>query len=191
MSILFNDLQTSSNYIMQSLENRQLHVIRHERIVVDYNQYGRPVYHYRVWTDSGLFHIKFQRSEHIPLADNQIRKAFAENNRLKYVINNFGNGNSTDIGINENVLYELLEIEEKQKIISYLINAVGESLVYPGNSIVYWSRTKDFFDISLQWGTVIYNSGAYKGTVFLAASGWMKLWSDPISAPPTFTVLGQ
>jgi hypothetical protein len=161
-----------------------MHIDEKKSVLVDHTKYGSPIYHYRVRTSDSLFHIKFQKKEHIPLADNQIRVAFDENNRLKYVINNFGNGNNTDIGINENVLYELLEIEEEQKVTTYLINAVGNSIVYPNKSIIYWSRTKDFFDISLQWGTVIYNSKAYGGTVFLASSGWMKIWSDPIVAFP-------
>jgi len=185
MSFIFNNLATAENFVKESLRERSFIVSTAERIIVDRNRYGSPIFHSRIKTEEGYFQVKYQKSEHMPLADHEIRSAHKENERLKYAIRSFGKGNDTDIGINENVLFDLINVEEKSGLPTFLLNAVGESKVYSQESKIYWCRAREFYEFSMCWGTVIFNSSAYGGTVYLVPTGWMKLWSNPISAPPS------
>lgn len=178
----FKNQKEAEIELSKSIEGRGLKISKRESIVVDHNKYGSPISHTRIFCDRSVYHLKFQRSEHIPLEDNQVRTAHVENDRLKHAIRTFGHGNKTDIGINESVLFQLLEYEDIYGITAFIINAVGSSNIY-NNSILYWCRARDFYEIAIGWGTVIYNSSAYGGTVFLVPSGWMKIWKDPIIAP--------
>lgn len=184
MSVLFQDLQTAEIYIQKSLVERGISIDKVEKVVVDKNKYGQPVYHSRIWTGKALYQIKFQKKEHLPLADNQIKTAFKENERLKYCIRSLGHENPTDIGLNLNVVFDLLELEEQKGVESYFLNVVGESIVFTNSSIIYWCKTTLFYELAMSWGTSIYNSSSYGGTVFLVPSGWMKLWSEPKVAFP-------
>lgn len=184
MSILFDNLNSAESYIQESLRQRTYEVKQRERVKVDISRYGRPIFHSRIMTDDGYYQVKFQRQEHMPLADNEVRTAHTENKRLKYAIQNFGQGNETDIGVNQNVLFDLMELEAKSGLQTFLLNAVGNSRIFQDHSIIYWSRALDFYEFAMRWGTVIYNSSAYGGTVFLVPTGWMKLWEEPLHAPP-------
>jgi hypothetical protein len=179
----FSNIKEAEIQLCKSIKERGFDITKNESIEVDRNKYGSPILHTRIFSERSLYHLKFQRSEHLPLEDNQVRTAHAENDRLKHAIRSFGRGNKTDIGINESILFQLLDYEEKMGITSYIINAVGSSIVYNNESVLYWCRAKDFYEIAIAWGTIIYNSSAYGGTVFLVPSGWMKTWNEPISAP--------
>jgi len=179
----FSNLKEAEVQISKSLNDRGFIIDKQESIIVDRTKYGTPIMHSRIFGESSVYHIKFQKSEHIPLEDNQVRTAHAENDRLKHSIRIFGKGNNTDIGVNESILFQLLEFEERLGIAGYIVNAVGSSIFYNGESVLYWCRARDFYELAMAWGTVIYNSSAYGGTVFLVPSGWMKLWNEPISAP--------
>ncbi len=181
------NISEASNLVKNSLVLRGGLVKKEEKVLVDRNRYGRPINHIRIHTDDEIYHIKYQKTEHMPLADNEIRSAHLENERLKYVIKIFGKGNKTDIGINENVIFDLLELESKLGYNCYLLNAVGASSVHKGESVIYWSKAKDFYSFTMNWGTAIYNSSAYGGTVFLVPSGWMKLWQEPLTSYPTIS----
>lgn len=188
MSFNFSNLSESVKQIEQSLTQRGIEIIKTEQIVVDHARDGHPILHARLWTQHGVYQIKYQKTEHIPLADHEIRTAHIENERLKYAIRFLGSGNETDIGVNESVLFELLNIEEEKLTGAFLLNAVGASRVYQGSSIVYWCRAKEFYEFAVRWGTVIYNSVSYGGTVFLVPTGWMRKWVDILTAPPALVV---
>lgn len=185
----FSNLKEADIQIIKSLKDRGFDVAKHESIIVDRTKYGTPIMHSRIFGENSVYHIKFQKSEHIPLEDNQVRTAHAENDRLKHAIRTFGHGNNTDIGVNESILFQLLEFEEKQGISAYIVNAVGSSVFYNNESVLYWCRARDFYELAIGWGTIIYNSSAYGGTVVLVPSGWMKLWNEPISAPGKIVAL--
>jgi len=180
----FETLNETVACIQQSLRDRDSEVLDNEKVQVDLSRYGRPIYHTRLRTQNAYYQVKFQRQEHMPLANNQVRTALAENERLKYAIGSFGGDNPTDIGVNQNVLFELMELEERSGLQTYLLNAVGDSRVH-GHSIIYWSRVLDFYEFAMRWSTVIYDSTAYGGTVFLVPTGWMKIWEEPLRAFPS------
>lgn len=185
----FSSIKESEIELSKSFKERGIVITKHESIIVNHSKYGSPIYNTRLFSDNSVYHLKFQRAEHIPLEDNQIRTAHAENDRLKHSIRTFGCGNNTDIGIDEPILFELLELEEKFGITSYIINAVGSSVFYKNKSVIYWCRVREFYELAMAWGSVIYNSSSYGRTVFLVPCGWMKLWNEPISAPGQITTI--
>jgi hypothetical protein len=179
----FSSIKEAQLELSKSFNERGIGITKQESIIVNHSKYGSPIYNTRIFSENSIYHLKFQRAEHIPLEDNQVRTAHTENERLKHAIRTFGRGNKTDIGIDEPILFELLEYEEKHGLTAYIINAVGSSIFYNNESVLYWCRARDFYEVAMAWGTVIYNSSAYGRTVFLVPSGWMKTWNDPISAP--------
>lgn len=175
----FDSLNTAMICIEKSLEQRGQSIISKDLVKVDTSKFGKPIYHGRILTNYGYYHVKYQNKEHTPLADNEVRTAHKENERLKYVIHNFGKGKSTDIGINENILFELTELESQSGKPTYILNAVGENS-QDQQSEIYWIKALDFYYFTMRWGTVIYNSSAYGGSVYLVPTGLMKTWADPI-----------
>jgi len=185
----FSNIKEAELQLIKSFNERGIKITKKESIIVNHSKYGTPIYNTRVYTEDSVYHLKFQRSEHVPLEDNQIRTAHAENDRLKHAIRTFGGGNNTDIGIDEPILFELLEFGEKLGITSYIINAVGSSVFHNNESVIYWCRVREFYELAMAWGSVIYNSSSYGRTVFLVPSGWMKLWNEPISAPGQIAII--
>lgn len=178
-------LNDAGLYIANSLSERGHKNIQLEDLQIDINKYGRPVFHKRALTPDGLYHIKYQKAEHMPLETEKVRTAHAENERLKYVIQKYGSGNPSDIGLNLNVLHNLIEDAYKFNLEAYILNVVGCSILYGNQTVIYWSKAIAFYEFSMQWSTIIYDSKAYGGTVFLIPSGWMNLWSKPLTEYPS------
>jgi len=179
----FSNIKEAEVQLIKSFEERGIKIDKKESVIVNRSKYGTPIYNTRIYTTESVYHLKFQRAEHMPLEDNQIRTAHAENDRLKHAIRTFGRGNKTDIGIDEPILFELLEMEENHGLTSYIINAVEASQFHDNKSVIYWCRVREFYELAMAWGSVIYNSSSYGRSVFLVPCGWMKLWNEPISAP--------
>ena len=146
-------------------------------VVVDYFD-SRPIYHNRIITDDGLYHIKFQKTEQIPRPTSVMSGAIESDERLKYVIEKFGYGNPSNIGINLSVIQDLIEIEESEHETTYFINVLG-------NGKVYWRRCKEMYEFAMAHGTIIYNSKTYKTSILQIPTGWLIPWNEPIKAFPT------
>jgi len=108
------NLQEAVIVIKNLLLARGIKILDTNQVIVDYYQ-GKPIYHSRIITNLGIYHIKFQKKEQIPRSSTLMSGAVNADERLKFVIKMFGKELLSNIGINLNVILDLLEIEEKKQ----------------------------------------------------------------------------
>jgi len=166
----------SLDLVKHLLSERSIIIEDINSVIVDYFN-SRPVYHNRIKTTGGLYHIKFQKTEQIPRPTSVMSGAIDSDERLKYVIEKFGAGNPSNIGINLSVIQDLIEIEENQHETTYFINVLG-------NGIVFWRRCREMYEFAMAHGTIIYDSKTYKTSILQIPTGWLIPWNEPIKAFP-------
>lgn len=144
---------------------------------------GRTLYEDRVFTTTQeVYHIKCRpRGRWIPKDSGKMSEFGKElDERYKYLIRVFGNGDPSLSGLNEDTMISLLELEA-QGYTPYLVT------VFPQTGEILWCHAYEAYDMIMRYGTLpqVSFQGMSGMTLCSIPTGWMKKWDEIIVAPPT------
>ncbi len=139
------------------------------------------VYQKQIWTQSReIYHVKYWSKRWIPLDRSKVYD-FAQpwNERLKYVLDSYGNGDPSVSGINESTLVDLLGLR-KDGYEAFLIT------IYQTGEIL-WCRVDELYDFVTQYSLIPEYSRNYGEPFCWVPTGWMREWADVLVAPPALS----
>jgi hypothetical protein len=144
---------------------------------------GRTIYEDRVFTmTKEVYHIKCRpKGRWYPKNSDEMSELGKElDERYKFLIRVFGNGDGSLSGLNEDTMIDLLELEA-QGYTPYLVT------VFPKTGEILWCHAYQAYDMIMRYGTLpqISFQGMSGMTLSSIPTGWMKKWEDVIVAPPT------
>jgi len=165
---------------IQKLNQRGIVISEKRKIAV--TDRGRTLHEDRVFTTTQeVYHIKCRpRGRWIPKDSNQMSELGKElDERYKYLIRVFGNGDRSLSGLNEDTMISLLELEA-QGYTPYLVT------VFPQSGEILWCHAYEAYDMIMRYGTLpqISFQGMDGMTLCSIPTGWMKKWDEVIVAPP-------
>lgn len=135
-------------------------------------------YHQRILTNSGeLYHLKFTKSPYKPKPTEKVSEFAKElDEKLKHSIRVFGRGEETLIGINENIVLDLVELTT-QGHLAYFVTVVGDGRIL-------WCEIERFYNFVMRYDTFFKFARANVPQA-MVPTGWLLPWGELIVRPPT------
>lgn len=154
-----------------------------ERNIEHHDPYQTPTgdpgfFHYRIETTTEeLYHLKFTKVPYRPKPTEKVSLFARElDEKLKYAIRVFGQGEDTLVGINENLILELLEISRQGKSV-YFLTVIGDGRIL-------WRGIEDFYNFVMRHDTFFKFARANVPQA-MVPTGWLIPWVEAVSKPPT------
>ena len=172
MSKKFSDSKEAYQWFKEWIKGKDLSISDERNIAVSAGR--RTVFQQQIWTNSNeVYHFKYWTSKWIPDDSKNIRKEHARlmDERLKFVLKNFGNEDLSASGLNLETMLDLLDLAIKGYN-TYLITcyASGE---------IYWAEMLNLYNFCTTYGLIPPYKTTY-GEIFV----WIPTgWLSPISSP--------
>ena len=162
------------------LRKRKTNVIKTERVVADYMK-GRPIYHGRIWAEHArakeLYQIKYARQGYRLKPTSKLSEGAKELDvKLRFSLSNFGRGDDTLNGLNEDVLLDLVGFFEKG-IHAFFTTVLGDGSIRVRSIL-------DFYSFAMRYDT-FFKFPRSNVPVCEVPTGWMHAWKQVVSSPPT------
>ena len=138
---------------------------------------GDGFFHYQVETASGeLYHLKFTKSPYKPKPTEKVSAGAKElDEKLKHAIREFGQDDDTLVGLNDNVVLDLLALAHEGKAV-YFVTVVGDGRIL-------WIGIEDFYSFVMRYDTFI-KFARSNAPQAMVPTGWLRSWAAPVIAPP-------
>ena len=153
-----------------------------ERNIEHHEPYRTPTgdpgfFHYRIETvTEELYHLKFTKNPYRPKPTHKVSEFAKElDEKLKHAIRVFGQDEDTLIGINENLILEMLEISRQGKSV-YFLTVVGDGRIL-------WRGIEDFYNFVMRYDT-FFKFARDNVPQAMVPTGWLIPWAEVISQPP-------
>lgn len=126
--------------------------------------------HDRVETTTGeLYHLKFTKTPYRPKASDKVSAGAKElDAKLKQAIRDFGQGDDTLVGLNDNVVLDLLEEARKGKVVDFV--------TVLGDGRILWSHIEDFYNFVMRYDTFI-KFAVNSPPQAMVPTGWLLPWN--------------
>jgi hypothetical protein len=177
----YSTCEEAVNTFKGHLLSRGIEIAMTEKVKA-YAGNGKYVFEDRIYTSSReIYHIKCRpRGRWIPKSSDQVSamgKALDE--RYKFIIKNFGKGDPSISGVNEDTMLDILESEAKGYI-GYLVT------IYPQTGEILWCRVNDAYEFIMTYGTLPqFSFQGMQGMTFCSLpTGWMKKWNALLISYP-------
>lgn len=181
----FDNCQEAVDFFCNELVQREMTIDKRLKIKA-YAGGGHYVFEDRIVTKSReVYHIKCRpKGRWIPKDSSRVSDFGKElDERYKFLIRTFGNGDLSISGVNEDTIIDLLEMES-QGYTPYLVT------IFPQTGEILWCHAYEAYDMVMRYGTLPQQSlKGMEGMTFCSIpTGWMKKWTGVIVA---FPVLGE
>ena len=178
----YSNCQDAVQAFCSELTRRGLVIAKREKVKANLGR-GRFLYEDRIITATKeVYHIKCRpRGRWIPKDSSQISEVGRElDERYKYLIRVFGNGDPSISGFSEDRILDLLEMEN-QGYTTYLVT------LFPKTGEVLWCHAYEAYDMVMRYGTLPQLSfQGIEGMTFCSIpTGWMKKWQEVVFEPPS------
>lgn len=173
----FESSDGALRWFVDALRQRGIELEQTKTIKVNAGQ-GKYVYQKQIWTKSReIYHIKFWSKRWIPKDSSKV-SAFARplDERLKFAIRTFGNGDLSASGLNEDTLLELIALNS-EGYETFLVTQYKEG-------DVLWCRADDLYGFVTRHGLLPQVSQTYGGPFCWVPTGWLKPFENLLSSPP-------
>lgn len=173
----FSNSSDALNTLKEILYERGMKLSEEKTIAVSTGK-GGTVYQKQLWMETReVYHVKHWNQKWIP-KDSTLVSDFAKplDERLKFCINKFGNGDLSASGINEGTLIDLLENEMKGYE-TFLVTT------YTSGEI-YWCRTIDLYIFASIYGLIPQYSSSYGEPFCWVPTGWFLTLDQLKKSPP-------
>jgi len=179
------EFQTSKeavSWFIAQLAARQITVTRRERWKV-YAGGNRWAYPEVLFTDSNeAFFFKYWKKAFLPDSTKDIRMPHirALDERIKYGVHAFGNGNQTTTFLNESTVLRLMELS--------VTGVAGYLVVAFGNGTALWCSIVDFYAFAVRYGMYLTSSRLRQDMIgelpYHVPTGWLRPFGTLVAAPP-------
>lgn len=178
--IRIGNLTEATRFIQHELASRGKEETRTEKVIADRTDQF-PIYHTRIWTLDGpateLFHVKFAKQGYrLKPTDKLSERAKELDEKLRHAIREFGQGNEELNGLNEDVIYELLDYTQ-QDIDVFFLTVMQDGVVYSCSIL-------DFYQFVMRYDT-FFKFPKSRVPVCEVPIGWMKKWANVSVAFPS------
>ena len=138
---------------------------------------GDGFFHYRVETSSReLYHLKFTKSPYQPKPSVKVSAGAKElDEKLKYAIRIFGNEDSTLVGLNDNIVLELLELTRQGRLVYFV--------TITGTGKILWRDIDDFYNFVMRYDT-FFKFARSNVPQAMVPTGWLFCWEAVKSQVP-------
>lgn len=169
------DIQNLSEALgkfLGALQQRQVSYLAPQKVPT-----GDGFFHYRIQTTSKeLYHLKFTKSPYEPKPTARVSAGARElDEKLKHAIGVFGNGDNTLIGLNDNIILDLLELTS-QGHLTYFITVTGTGKIL-------WRSVTDFYDFVMRHDT-FFKFARSNVPQAMVPTGWLFCWGEVKSHVP-------
>lgn len=149
-----------------------LHVEKDENLA-NRKKYGNT----RIFTDNGdVYHLKYSKKLFTP-RENVVGGAADLDQKLKFVIDKFGNGDNSMNGIDEDLLIELVE-KAKSTNNTYFVTVMSDGRVL-------WRTGVETYEFVLRYDAIMHFPRKFSSPVCFVPTGWLINRSNILSAYPT------
>jgi len=174
------NLSQAMSFFEQQLILRNATIKKKENVVADYFN-GRPVFHGRIWVEikgiPELYQVKFTREGYRLKPTEKLSSGAKElDEKLRFTLRTFGNGDETMNGLNEDIVLELYNKTLVENIQSYFVTVMA-------NYQVYVSSIVDFYEFCMRYDT-FFKFPRSQVPVCEVPTGWMRQWTQVISSFP-------
>lgn len=173
----FNDSSEALNYFLGQLKQRGISITEVRDIRVSAGR-GKFVTQQQIWTDSKeIYHVKYWTQKWYPKDSSRVSE-FAKplDDRLKYAISRFGNGDTSASGLNESTLFDLLALGD-QGYQTFLLTMFQ-------NGEIYLCRAEELYNFATKYGLTPQYSNTYGEPFIWIPTGWFKTFHQLVTAPP-------
>lgn len=176
------NLSDAGNYFKAELRKRGKEIVKAERVVADRGP-GFPIYHERIWTRHNevqeLYHVKFAKQGYrLKPTDKLSPRAKELDEKLRFALSQFGQGNEELNGLNEDVVLDLLNYTE-QGLDVYYITVMAQGTVYA-------ATIQEFYNFVMRYDT-FFKFPRSNVPICEVPVGWMKKWTQVLTAPPSLS----
>ena len=176
---VISNLSEAMRQIEMELLKRKANVTKKESVVADYAN-GRPIYHGRLWVEhegqSELYQVKYAKTGYRLKPTEKLSPGARElDSKLRFALTNFGKGDDTLNGLNENVILDLVSFAEKG-IHAFFVTVMAEGSVRVSSII-------DFYSFAMRYDT-FFKFPRSNVPVCEVPTGWMNHWTEIKSGPP-------
>ena len=167
-----NNLQSAIVLLREKIEERGLSISKVENLSSQ-GKYGNA----RIYTTTGeIYHLKFTKTGYKPKDSSQVSEAAKElDEKLKFAIRQFGNGDETINGIDIDLLLILLDEASNGKA-CYFTTIIGD-----GTTL--WCSAEEFYNFVMRYDT-FFKFPRSNVPVCEVPMGWLLKWDSPIVAYP-------
>ena len=131
----------------------------------------------RIYTESGdIYHLKFSKKLFTP-RENVKGGAADLDKKLKFVISEFGQGDDSLNGIDEDLLLELVDFGKKGNV-SYFVTVMTDGRVL-------WKTGLETYDFILRYDTIMHFPRAFSSPVCFVPTGWLTNRSNLVTNWPS------
>jgi hypothetical protein len=177
----FSSSGEAVDYFVQELMARGFEIETKDKVKA-YTSHGKYIYMDRVITASKeVYLIKCRMQGRWIPKDSKDVSDFGKmmDERYKFMIRTFGNGDPSISGVNEDTILELLQMEE-QDYTPYLVT------IFPKTGEILWCHVRDAYNMVMRYGALPQTSfqGLTGQTFCSIPTGWMKPWGELKVSPP-------
>jgi len=130
-------------------------------------------------TTNEIYHLKYTKTGYLPKDSVRVSEGAKElDQKLKFTIRTFGNGDLTINGIDEDLLIYMIEktsLDQKECFFTTVLQ----------NGTVLWCRAMDFYNFVMRYDT-FFKFPKSNVPVCEVPMGWLLKWENPLIAYPTF-----
>jgi hypothetical protein len=177
MPQFFHTSSEALTYFKKYISDRGMTIVEEKSIPTSAGR-GRTVYQKQLWIATReIFHIKHWNNKWVPKDSSKVSE-FAKplDERLKYCIRYYGEGDLSASGINEGTLLDLLEIEDRGYD-TYLVTT------YKSGEVL-WCKTSDLNKFAAMHGLIPQYSQTYGEPFCWIPTGWLKPINVLVAAFP-------
>lgn len=134
-------------------------------------------FHDRIRTSSGeLYHLKFTKQPYLPKPSHKVSEFAKElDEKLKHAIRTFGQGEDTLIGINDNIILDLVALS-RQGENPYFVTVLGDGRIM-------WRGIEDFYNFVMRHDT-FFKFARQNRPQAMVPTGWLIPWGEMKVYPP-------